>query len=236
MKDYEIMLKDKLEQAQIVVSDAALEKFRIYAEQLIEWNKKMNLTAIDDYWGIYEKHFLDSVLPMKDIDFKGKLLDVGAGAGFPSIPILIVNDKIEVTIVEPLGKRCNFLSEVVKCLSLSNITIINERAEDYIKTKREYFDIVTARAVANLTLLSELCIPYVKLNGIFVALKSAQGNEEYETASKAINILGCELTNKYEYDLNDAKRINLVFTKVKKTPIMYPRSFAKIKKEPLGVK
>ena len=138
-----------------------------------------------------------------------------------------------MTIVEPLQKRCSFLKHLVKELGLENVTIENKRSEDFAKEARESFDIVSGRAVANLTMLSELCVPLVKKDGIFLAMKGASGKEELEQAKYALNVLGCTLDHIDEYELDEAKRINLVFNKTKKTPPKYPRQFAKIKKEPL---
>ncbi|MEF9919834.1 MAG: 16S rRNA (guanine(527)-N(7))-methyltransferase RsmG [Erysipelotrichaceae bacterium] len=218
----------------IVLNEHQIKQFKDYAKMLQEWNKKMNLTAIDDLDGIYEKHFLDSILPSFDIEIQGKLCDVGAGAGFPSIPLKICNPDLSVTIVEPLGKRITFLKELVHCLGFDDIKLCNERSEDHALHHREEYDVVTARAVANLTMLSELCIPLVKRNGIFLAMKGDKGNVEYKEAMHAINLLGCVLSEEFEKTLVDgSKRINFVFTKIKETPKKYPRSFAMIKKNPL---
>lgn len=229
----EKLFYEELEKNNIQLNDKQKEQFSTYADLLFEWNQKMNLTAIDDRDGIYSKHFLDCVLPSFQTHLEGSLCDVGAGAGFPSIPLKIVYPDLHITIVETLQKRCNFLKELVKQLGLENVDIVNARAEDYAKIKRESFDIVTARAVANLTMLSELCIPLVKVNGIFLAMKGKNGDEEYKEGSYACNVLGCKLEETFEYTLDDAKRMNFVFRKVKNTPKKYPRAFAKIKKEPL---
>ncbi|MEG0314589.1 MAG: 16S rRNA (guanine(527)-N(7))-methyltransferase RsmG [Erysipelotrichaceae bacterium] len=235
MNKYSDYFVKSLEGHGIVLSDLQLLQFDNYAKLLIEWNNKMNLTAILDLEDIYEKHFLDSILPSFYYKIEGKLCDVGAGAGFPSLPLKIIYPELEVTIVEPLGKRCLFLNEVVKQLKLNNVTIANERSEDYVKLHREEFDIVSARAVANLAVLSELCIPLVKMNGTFLALKGMHGDEEYNVAKKAIDILGCELIKRYEYKLSDdSLRINFAFKKIKHTAIKYPRVYGKIKKSPLG--
>ena len=218
----------------ITLQDTQLQQFAMYAAMLLEWNQKMNLTAITDMDEIYEKHFLDSILPSFDVKLKGTFCDVGAGAGFPSIPLKIVYPDLEITIVETLGKRITFLEALCHQLKLNNVHCVHARAEDYAKEHRESFDIVSARAVANLPMLSELCIPLVKLNGTFLALKGANGDEEYENAKHAIEILGCRLAQRDEKTLSDgSKRINFGFAKVKKTPKCYPRAFAKIKKNPL---
>lgn len=218
----------------IVLSDIQKKQFADYAEMLIEWNQKMNLTAITDVDEIYEKHFLDSVLPSFDVKLEGSFCDVGAGAGFPSIPLKIVYPDLKITIVETLGKRISFLEALCKKLGLEDVTCVHARAEEYAKDHREYFDVVSARAVANLTMLSELCIPLVREHGIFLALKGANALEEYDKAKKAIALLGCKEVQRDEKRLSDGScRINFVFEKVKPTPKKYPRAFAQIKKNPL---
>lgn len=217
----------------IAVSDWQKEQFKRYAALLVEWNEKMNLTAITDEDEIYEKHFLDSILPSFDININGTFCDVGAGAGFPSIPLKIMYPKLQVTIVETLGKRVNFLNALCKELDIE-VNCVHARAEDYAKDHRESFDFVSARAVANLPVLSELCIPLVKLHGCFIAMKGANGEEEYKLAEKGITTLGCQKVQCDHKQLSDgSKRVNFVFRKVKPTPKKYPRAFAQIKKNPL---
>lgn len=229
-KDFELHLKEN----GIILNDVQKQQFHDYAEILLEWNQKMNLTAITELNDIYEKHFLDSILPSFDIKIVGSFCDVGAGAGFPSIPLKIIYPDIKVTIVETLGKRITFLNALCDKLKLHDVTCVHARAEDYAKEHREYFDIVSARAVANLPLLSELCIPLVKTGGIFLALKGANGDEEYELSKKAIQTLGCVLEQRDEKQLSDgSKRVNFVFLKTKATPKRYPRAFAQMKKNPL---
>lgn len=221
-----------LESRGIILSEQQKHQFQTYADLLVEWNQKMNLTAITKEDEIYEKHFLDCILPSFDCDFSGNICDVGAGAGFPSIPLKIVYPDLDVTIVEPLGKRISFLVHLCHELGIE-ITLENKRSEDYVKEKREFFDVVCARAVANLTLLSEICVPLLKVNGKFITLKGQNANEELEDAQFALKELGVELEKTSEYLLNDAKRINFQFKKIKSTPKKYPRNFGKIKKEPL---
>lgn len=217
----------------ISVTDLQLKQFADYANLLQEWNQKMNLTAITDTVGIYEKHFLDSILPSFDTSLTGTLCDVGAGAGFPSIPLKIMYPDLQVTIVEPLGKRITFLKALTQTLHIE-VELVNARAEDFAKERRECFDVVTARAVANLAMLSELCIPLIKVNGTFLALKGSSGTQEFEEAKQGIKELGCSLKAVYECELsNGSKRTNLEFKKDKATPKRYPRSFALIKKHPL---
>lgn len=223
-----------LRQHGVVVSDRQLEQFATYAKMLVEWNEKMNLTAIVDEAEIYEKHFLDSILPSFDIPLKGSLCDIGAGAGFPSIPLKIIYPDLQVTIVETLGKRVTFLNELCKKLGLSGVTCLHARAEEAVEDLRESFDFVSARAVANLPMLCELCIPYIKINGHFIAMKGSSGHEEMAEAKKAVRILGCKAVGVYDVELSDgSKRVNIDYQKIHATPKQYPRQFAKIKKSPL---
>ncbi|MDY5253003.1 MAG: 16S rRNA (guanine(527)-N(7))-methyltransferase RsmG [Erysipelotrichaceae bacterium] len=227
-------LKKACEDHGLVITDKMLEQFDRYAQLLIEWNQKMNLTAIVEYDKIIEKHFYDSILCLLQEDIQGKVADVGSGAGFPSLPMKIVRPDLAIEIIEPLQKRCTFLNVVVDSLGLSDVKIINARAEDHAKDHRESYDVVCARAVANMAMLSELCIPLVKKGGMFVALKGSDGHNEYQKAQNALQKLGVELKSCYEDKLLDGSmRINFYFSKVKHTPMMYPRAFAKIKKQPL---
>lgn len=217
----------------INLNDRQQKQFQRYADLLVEWNQKMNLTAITEENAIYEKHFLDSILPLSDISIQGKLCDVGAGAGFPSLPMKIIQPQLQVTIIEPLGKRITFLNHLCKELQL-DVELINERAEIWAKEQREIYDVVTARAVANLPMLSELCIPFVKKKGYFLAMKGVEGYQENEAAKHAVACLGCEFQGGFEHELSDgSKRINLLYKKCSETPKRYPRAFAKIKKQPL---
>lgn len=228
----ELKFYTQLEEHGISLSDKQRTQFAQYADLLIEWNEKMNLTAIVDRDDIYEKHFLDSVLPSFEHPFEGNICDVGAGAGFPSIPLKIVYPNIQVTIVEPLGKRIQFLKHLTQALGIQ-VTLENKRSEDFVLEKREFFDVVCARAVANLTLLAEICIPLVKKGGYFITLKGAKASEELEDASFALTELGVRLVKESTYDLQGAMRTNYQFEKMKHTPIQYPRHFSKIKKHPL---
>lgn len=225
---------EKLSQEGIVLSEQQIQQFSDYARLLVEWNEKMNLTAITALEEIYEKHFYDCLLLHRLVNLEGSLCDVGAGAGFPSIPCKIAFPQLQVTIIEPLGKRCVFLRELCKELQLENVTILNERAEDVAKNSLERFDIVTARAVANLRVLSELCVPLVKVNGYFATMKGANGLEEKQEATKAMSILGAKFVKEDIVCLSDgANRVNILYKKVKETPKGYPRMYAKIKKNPL---
>ena len=221
----------KLKEHQINLNDIQRKQFEIYASMLTEWNQKMNLTSITDEEGIYMKHFYDSLIPSFDINFKGSLCDVGSGAGFPSIPLKIMNPELDVTIIETLGKRVTFLNELCHALGIEAV-LLHARAEECHEL-RETFDFVTARAVANMPLLCELCIPLVKLGGSFVVMKGANGRDELQESQKALTLLGCEVKNIFETSLEGMSRINIECVKVKPTPKKYPRTFSKMKKNPL---
>ncbi|MFI3284036.1 MAG: 16S rRNA (guanine(527)-N(7))-methyltransferase RsmG [Erysipelotrichaceae bacterium] len=227
-------LKQICEDKGYTLSDEQLKQLDTYAHFLKEYNQKINLTAIDDYEEVMEKHFYDSILPLFHCKIEGSIADIGAGAGFPSIPMKIVHPEIEVTIIEPLHKRCVFLTQLIEKLGLTKVAIANARAEDYIKEHRESFDYVTARAVANLNVLAELCIPFVKLKGTFIVMKGQQGEQEYQDAKRAISLLGCEKEEVYFDELTDgSKRVIFLMKKNRKTPNQYPRVYGQIKKKPL---
>ena len=190
-----------LQTLHIALSDTQLLQLQEYAELLKTWNEKMNLTAITEYEEVLEKHFYDCIIPLKNAYVQGSVLDVGSGAGFPGLVWKIMKPELQVTLLEPTGKRCTFLKEVISHLHLENILVVNERAEEFVINHRESFDVVTARAVANLNVLSELCVPLVKVGGYFYALKGAKGKEEELSASKAMTILGMELKEEEHYTL-----------------------------------
>lgn len=221
----------KLNEHHLILNETQKQQFACYAKMLVEWNQKMNLTSITDEEGIYMKHFYDSIIPSFDIEFKGSLCDVGSGAGFPSIPLKIMYPELEVTIIETLGKRVTFLNELAKKLNIQ-IRIIHARAEE-CHDLRETFDIVSARAVANMPLLCELCIPLVKVNGRFIVMKGVSGKDELKESGKALRVLGCKVANIYENYEENMTRINIECVKLKPTPKAYPRMFSKMKKNPL---
>ncbi len=221
----------------IEINKEQLLLFKKYYELLIEYNKKVNLTSITDKEEIYLKHFYDSltVLFYVKIEENSTLCDVGAGAGFPSIPLKIVRPDLNITIVDSLGKRIKFINEVIYKLGLKKIVAINSRAEEFVNEYRECFDYVTARAVARLNILSELCIPLVKLDGKFIVMKGQTGQEELDEAKRAISILGCTLEFKYFFSLPFAGGMRSVIALIKtsKTPDKYPRNYSQIKNKPL---
>ena len=220
---------EALKEKGIVLTDTQIAQFRKYFEVLVEWNEKMNLTAITDLEGVYLKHFYDSISASFYFDFTNvtTVCDVGAGAGFPSIPIKICFPHLHVTIVDSLNKRITFLNYLSEQLNLENVHFVHARAEEFGQNVkyREQFDVVTARAVARLSVLSELCIPLAKKGGYFVALKAAAGPDELKDAKKAIATLGVELKEEFSFVLpvEESERTLYVFDKVKNTPKKYPR-------------
>lgn len=220
----------------ITLSDKQIQQFELYYQTLIEWNEKMNLTAITQKEDVYLKHFYDSLTISFDyvLDHQS-LCDIGAGAGFPSIPLKIVYPHLKITIVDSLTKRITFLNHLIQVLKLEHVEAISARAEDYAKNHRESFDIVTARAVARLNILDELCLPLVKKDGYFITLKGLKAKEELLEAKKGIEILGGEVVKEIDFTLTDENdhRCNIYIHKQKETPVKYPRQFGKIKKKPL---
>lgn len=220
---------EALKEQGIELTIQQLEQFDKYFHMLVEWNEKMNLTAITDKPSVYLKHFYDSISAAFYVDMTGKksICDVGAGAGFPSIPLKICFPDLSVTIVDSLNKRISFLNELASELQLNSVNFVHSRAEDFGQHPkyREQFDIVTARAVARLSVLSELCIPLAKEGGVFMSMKGAAAEEEYKDAKKAITVLGAELVEEFSFSLpmEESERTIFLFNKIKKTPKKYPR-------------
>lgn len=219
----------------IELTTKQLKQFQKYYETLVEWNEKMNLTAITDKEDVYLKHFYDSISIAFDFPFrKQSIIDIGAGAGFPSIPLKIIFPELKITIVDALTKRITFLKHLFSVLEIQDCEAISARAEEYALNHRESVDIVMARAVAKLSILDELCLPLVKVEGYFLALKGLKAKEELEEAKKGIHILGGEVESQVSFTLNsDNHRTNIIIKKTKATPKKYPRMFSKIKKQPL---
>ena len=229
-------MKDSIEKLGLTFDREKYEKFMVYKDLLKEWNKNINLTAIIDDEEIITKHFIDSIKAMEFQPLKNakSIIDVGTGAGFPGIPLKIVSSDIELTLLDSLNKRINFLKEVGKVLELKNVEYIHSRAEDGGNdvNLRENFDIAVSRAVANLTLLSELRLPYVKVGGYFIALKGPSVDEEIESAAYAINLFGGKFIEKIEIlvEGTDLKHNLIIIEKIKNTPNKYPRNSSNIKK------
>ena len=209
-----------------------MDKFKIYEQMLIETNKKFNLTSIDDPKEIRIKHFEDSLTIKSYINKGMKVLDIGSGAGFPGIPLRIEKD-FDLTLIDSVNKKVNFMNEVIEELKLEKAKAIHVRAEDYAKDHREEFDMVISRAVANLSTLSEYALPFLKVGGIFIAMKGPKSEEEYEQAQNALKILGGELINIDTIDLYGNTRKNVLIKKVRSTKKKYPRGKNQPKKNPL---
>ncbi len=214
-------------------------QFMKYKDMVKEWNEKINLTAITEDTEIIKKHFIDSIKALKFTPLKNakKIIDVGTGAGFPGIPLKIVMPELEVVLLDSLNKRVNFLNEVIRELGLAGITAIHGRAEDFAMQAnyREKFDAAVSRAVANMAVLSELCIPYVKVNGYFVALKGPAVDEEIKEGSKAVSTLGgmVEEIIKVQVEGTDLNHNLVVVKKFKNTPKVYPRKAGTAAKKPI---
>ena len=207
-----------------------------YAELLVEKNKVMNLTAITEPHDIATLHFLDSVAMLTLADLKGKkMADVGTGAGFPGMPLRIVEPSLRLTLLDSLNKRIDFLKEVCEDLGLNDVDCIHGRAEEFAASHREDYDVVTSRAVANLQMLSELCLPLVKVGGYFLSMKAVDSEQEVNDAKNAIKTLGGQIEKVVDYAIpgTDVQHRLIFIKKIKETPKKYPRAFAKIKKNPL---
>lgn len=221
---------------EIPYNEEMLNQLELYASFLLEYNSHTNLTAIRNVDEVYLKHFLDSILLLKNWDFKtnAKVLDIGTGAGFPGVILKIFRPDLEVTLLDSNNKKIIFLNELIKKLNLKNIYTVNDRAEKFIVNKREYFDVVTSRAVTNLNNLAELSIPFVKINGYFLPMK---GNYEEELANSkvAITTLGAKFikTINYLLPVENSKRSIIVIEKNEPTKNEYPRVYDKMKKKPL---
>ena len=231
------IMQEKLKKLEIHFSMEQTEQFFEYMKLLIEWNEKINLTAITEPEEIITKHFIDSLTILKYIKNDYKVVDVGTGAGFPGIPLCIMNPTIKMTLVDSLNKRLIFLQEVVNTLKLKNIEIVHARAEELGQNikYREAFDIATSRAVANLSTLSEYLIPLVKINGKIISMKASNAKQEIDEAQNAIQILGGQIESIEEFNLpeSDIGRTVIIINKNKPTSKKYPRKAGTPSKEPL---
>lgn len=233
------VLTEKVKELSILLNDKQIQQFEQYYNILVEWNKVMNLTAITEYEEVVEKHFLDSLTIVDAINMEKieTLIDVGTGAGFPGIPLKIAFPHLKVTLLDSLNKRIKFLNEVIDLLELDDIKTIHGRAEDYAKQAeyREQYDICVSRAVANLATLSEYCLPYVKVDGLFVPYKSGEIDEELKSSEKAVSILGGKVEEVVKFQLpgTDIGRSFVKIHKIKETKKKYPRKAGMPTKEPL---
>ena len=231
--------KNGLQQLHIALSEKQMEQFLQYYELLVEKNKVMNLTAITEFDEVVEKHFLDSVSLTKQMDLHQplKVLDLGTGAGFPGIPLKIVFPELEITLMDSLNKRVLFLQDVISSLQLEDIEAVHGRAEEAARNKkyRESFDLCVSRAVANISTLSEYCLPFVKIGGSFISYKSSTIEDELEDGKKGIAILGGKVKDVYKFTLpgSELQRSFVIIEREKKTPKAYPRKAGTPSKEPL---
>ena len=220
------VFKEEVEKLGISLTDEKLNQLALFYQLLLSWNEKMNLTRITNQEEVYLKHFYDSLTLYKEIRLEtvDTLCDVGSGAGFPGIVLKIVFPNLDITLIDSLQKRVNYLNEIIKELKLSNIRAIHARCEDYARVNREKYEVVTARAVANLKVLSELCLPLVKENGYFIAMKG-KATEELDEAKAMIGTLGgkIEHINEFSLPLEESNRTLIKIKKEKKTDKIYPR-------------
>lgn len=211
-----------------------IEQFYKYMNLLIEWNEKMNLTAITEPNEVIEKHFIDCLTIMPYLKENSRVIDIGTGAGFPGIPVKIANSSLEITLLDSLNKRINFLNEVISNLGLNNIQAIHSRAEEYVREKRETYDIAVSRAVAELPTLLEYLLPYVKVGGKCICMKGPKASEEIEKSKKALEILGGKIEKVENININNEMERNIIIiSKIKPTPIKFPRKAGKPSKEPI---
>lgn len=217
----------------VTLSDGQIDTLCRFGEALIEKNAVMNLTAITEPSAVAQLHFLDCIALLNAVDFREKrVIDVGCGAGFPGVPLKIAEPSIRLTLLDSLAKRMNWLSETLPALGV-DAEIITARAEEFAAQRREQYDLATSRAVARLNVLAELCLPFVRVGGKFLAMKGALAQEEVEEARRGIERLGGHVLRIFEYPVADAVHKAVVIEKLRPTPPQYPRAFAKIKKSPL---
>lgn len=228
---------DELKKIDVELSEKQLEQFRMYYEMLVEKNKVMNLTGITEWNEVLEKHFLDSISLIRVYNLRQNVsvMDMGTGAGFPGIPLKIAFPELRVTLADSLNKRVLFLQEVIDALELKNIEAIHGRAEDLARDKkyREQYDLSVSRAVANLSTLTEYCLPFVKLGGHFISYKSGEVDVEVNDSKSAVFLLGGKVKEVVKFELGDLGRSFIVIDKVKGTPKTYPRKAGTPSKKPL---
>jgi len=229
----ETKITEMFKTAGIAVSERQADQFRILYEFMIEYNNNVNLTSITEFEDVVIKHFIDSVLPftMVELPKNASFIDVGTGAGFPSLPLLILHPDFKATLCDSLGKRCTYLEFACGKIGVS-AKVIHARGEELGRKRREIYDFATARAVAALPVLTELCLPFVKVGGEFIALKSV--NEDANAAANAVKLLGGKMSKMLDYKLpNGDDRRLVVVKKISQTPTKYPRGYANITKKPL---
>lgn len=238
--DFEIFknnMLSKLADINVELSESKIRDFFTYMELLVEWNKKINLTAIVEMTEVVDKHFIDSLTISQYLKENAQIIDVGTGAGFPGIPLKIARDDLQIDLLDSLNKRVNFLNEVINTLQLKDINAIHSRAEDEAikREKREKYDVAVSRAVANLPVLLEYLLPFVKLNGVCICMKGANIEEEVKSSKKALKELGGEIEAIHNFKLPgiDATRNIIIVRKIANTPKKYPRKAGTASKNPI---
>lgn len=233
---FEDLLRDQAKKVGLALTPDEISKFKTYMQELVSWNQKMNLTSITGESDIINKHFIDSLLTLKAFPIKDQsIIDIGAGAGFPGIPIKIVRPDIDLCLVDSVKKKTNFMKHLVKTLDLDRTTVVCGRAEDAAKDHRERFDVAISRALAPMNVMLEYCAPLVRTGGFVVALKGNDVEGEISLAKNAMMVLGGELkeVSKVELPSTDIVRSIVVVKKIKETPDAYPRRAGMAKKKPL---
>lgn len=234
-----VQFEKDLRMLNVTLSQRQLNQFLKYFEMLVEWNQVMNLTAITEYEDVMKKHFVDSISLIKayDLNKASTLIDVGTGAGFPGLALKIAFPQLKITLLDSLNKRIQFLNEVIRELAINGVETVHGRAEDFARSGRlrESFDLCVSRAVANLSILSEYCLPFVKVGGQFISYKSEKVAKESESAGAAIEILGGRINSQVEFKLPDSDiyRNLYIIDKIKQTPKKFPRKAGLPGKEPL---
>lgn len=225
--------QEKCAQRGLSLTKNQLKQFEIYADALLDYNQKINLTAITKKEDVYQKHFYDSLLPSFHVPLQGKLADIGTGAGFPGLALKIAYPELEVSLIEANGKRCRFLEEMIDLLALTGVWVQQKRGEDFARQEEEKYDICTARAVASLPVLLEISARCLKKGGYYLAYRAAKGYEEIQNAENAAKKLCLQQKDIWQEELGDALRVFAYYRKEKKTPSSYPRLYAEINKKPL---
>lgn len=236
LKEFEVFFEKELNKNQLIVSKESYNKYFKYMKNVLEWNTKINVTAVRDEENFIIKHYIDSLMISKYVEGKPRVIDIGTGAGFPGVPVKLYNEDVDITLIDSINKKLNVIRESIKELDLKNIDIIHSRAEDLALKEgyRESFDVATTRAVSNLSTILEYMMPFIKVGGIAVCMKGPNYQEELDAARNAIKILGGKLELIENFNINtEYERNIIIIKKVSKTPNKYPRSGNKPLKEPI---
>lgn len=236
LKEFEVFFEKELNKNQLTVSKDSYEKYFKYMKNVLEWNTKINVTAVRDEENFIIKHYIDSLVISKYVEGNPRVIDIGTGAGFPGVPVKLYNEDMDITLIDSINKKLNVIRESIKDLDLKNIEIIHSRAEDLAVKEgyRESFDVATTRAVSNLSTILEYMMPFIKVGGIAVCMKGPNYQEELDSARNAIKVLGGKLELIENFNINtEYERNIIIIKKVSKTPNKYPRSGNKHLKEPI---